>query len=225
MAVPKKSSLPRPSATTPPERRSRATATKQPDRLISRARRKFLRHFPKGFRDETYLDWERDYKWNAHLRWQDNLSEASFRRLLAYGRFDEIAKRASAIEFAPIFCFPSKKWPCAMRSALRLAHRPLHPPCLNSCMDQKSLKFDFQAGAFFDGLADAGYKDGSTMSVVFRTAEGNMSLMPELIKNVLAEKVDYLVVSTSPGVQRHRRLRRRCPCYAFPCKTIRSRRD
>lgn len=53
--------------------------------------------------------------------------------------------------------------------------------------------------AFFDGLADAGYKDGSTMTVVFRTAEGNMGLMPELIKNVLAEKVDYLVVSTSPG--------------------------
>src|SRR5664279_5827867 len=49
--------------------------------------------------------------------------------------------------------------------------------------------------AFFDGLADAGYKDGSTMSVVFRTAEGNMSLMPELIKDVLAEKVDYVVVS------------------------------
>ncbi len=53
--------------------------------------------------------------------------------------------------------------------------------------------------AFFDGLADAGYKDGSTMTVVFRTAEGNMGLMPELIKNVLAENVDYLVVSTSPG--------------------------
>lgn len=53
--------------------------------------------------------------------------------------------------------------------------------------------------AFFDGLSDAGYKDGSTMQVVFRTAEGNMSLMPQLIKEVLAEKVDYLVVSSSPG--------------------------
>jgi putative tryptophan/tyrosine transport system substrate-binding protein len=45
--------------------------------------------------------------------------------------------------------------------------------------------------AFFDGLADAGYKDGSTMTVVFRTAEGNMSLMPALINDVLAEKVDF----------------------------------
>jgi hypothetical protein len=77
MAVLKKSSLPRPSATTPSARRSRATVAKQPDRLISHARRKFLRHFPKGFRDETYLDWERDYKWNAHLRWQE-----SYRQIL-----------------------------------------------------------------------------------------------------------------------------------------------
>lgn len=29
-------------------------------------RRKFLRVFPDGFYDETYLDWERDYKEEAH---------------------------------------------------------------------------------------------------------------------------------------------------------------
>ena len=83
-------------------RRKRATparpaARRAPSRQALRTRRKFLRHFPGGFRDETYLDWERDYKWNAHLRWQDNLSEASFRRLLARGQFDEIAKRASGL--------------------------------------------------------------------------------------------------------------------------------
>jgi hypothetical protein len=31
-----------------------------------RCRRKFLRFFPDGFRDETYIDWERGYKWTAH---------------------------------------------------------------------------------------------------------------------------------------------------------------
>ena len=30
-----------------------------------RCRAKFLRHFIKGFRDETYIDWERNYKWSA----------------------------------------------------------------------------------------------------------------------------------------------------------------
>ena len=36
----------------------------------SRCRRKFLAVFPGGFRDETYLDWERDYKWATHKRWE-----------------------------------------------------------------------------------------------------------------------------------------------------------
>jgi len=31
-------------------------------------RRKFLRFFPGGFRDPTYVSWEREYKWSAHLR-------------------------------------------------------------------------------------------------------------------------------------------------------------
>ena len=79
--------------------------------------------------------------------------------------------------------------------------------------------------AFFDGLADAGYKDGSTMTVVFRTAEGNMSLMPGLINDVLAEKVDYLIVSSSPGCAAAQKATTdRCPCYASPCRTIRSER-
>lgn len=29
----------------------------------TRCRRKFHRFFPGGFRDETYIDWERGYKW------------------------------------------------------------------------------------------------------------------------------------------------------------------
>ena len=43
-----------------------------------KARRKFLHAFPDGFRDETYLDWERDYKWKAHLRWQKAQAKLAF---------------------------------------------------------------------------------------------------------------------------------------------------
>src|ERR1700733_7052948 len=35
-----------------------------------RGRRKFLRLCPGGFGDETYLNWERGYKWQAHRQWQ-----------------------------------------------------------------------------------------------------------------------------------------------------------
>jgi hypothetical protein len=64
----------------------------------ARCRRKFLRHFPGGFRDETYLDWERDYKWETHERWEEQLRRAEFRRLLKRGEFPEIASRAVRVE-------------------------------------------------------------------------------------------------------------------------------
>ena len=46
-----------------------------------RCKKKFLRFFPGGFRDETYIDWERDYKWTAHEQWQEQLSQAEMEAL------------------------------------------------------------------------------------------------------------------------------------------------
>jgi hypothetical protein len=63
-----------------------------------RCRHKFLRFFPGGFRDETYIDWERDYKWEAHERWEEALGQSEFRRLLRGGAFAEAANRAVRVE-------------------------------------------------------------------------------------------------------------------------------
>jgi hypothetical protein len=63
-----------------------------------RCRRKFLRFFPGGFRDATYLDWERDYKWQTHEAWDAALGRPEFRRLLRARRFAEIASRAVRVE-------------------------------------------------------------------------------------------------------------------------------
>ncbi|MEY2562828.1 MAG: hypothetical protein QOH88_1021 [Verrucomicrobiota bacterium] len=63
-----------------------------------RCRRKFLRFFKKGFRDETYLAWERDYKWETHQRWEEALNRNEFRRLLGKGEYTEIAARAVRTE-------------------------------------------------------------------------------------------------------------------------------
>ena len=63
-----------------------------------RCRRKFLRFFPDGFRDETYLDWERQYKWETHLRWEQALSKNEFHRLLRKREFFDIATRAVRVE-------------------------------------------------------------------------------------------------------------------------------
>lgn len=73
------------------------------DRLVAksgaqRARRKFLRYFPDGFRDETYIEWERGYKWETHKRWEDALGHDEFRALLARREYAEIATRAVRTE-------------------------------------------------------------------------------------------------------------------------------
>ncbi len=36
----------------------------------ARCRRKFLHYFKRGFQDETYFEWEREYKERAHAQWK-----------------------------------------------------------------------------------------------------------------------------------------------------------
>lgn len=84
-----------------------------------RCRRRFLRFFPGGFRDETYIAWEREYKWETHRRWQEVLGEAEFGRLLRRREYSEIAARAARVEqqsrHSMIFSFEKM----ALRDAVR----------------------------------------------------------------------------------------------------------
>ena len=82
-------------------------------------RRKFLRFFPKGFRDETYLAWERDYKWRAHEQWNEALNRATFQSLLRKKAFAEIAAHAVRIESRTNLLFSFEKM--ALRDAVKSA--------------------------------------------------------------------------------------------------------
>jgi hypothetical protein len=100
-------------------------AVGQRTRAISgpaRCRRKFLRFFPRAFRDETYIAWEREYKWETHQRWNEALGQPEFRRLLRAHEFSEIAARAVRVEqrsrHSMIFSFE--------KMALRDAVKPDH---------------------------------------------------------------------------------------------------
>ena len=94
-------------------RRERARAGTGP----ARARRKFLRFFPDGFRGEKYREWERGYKWEAHQRWREALGPGDFRRLLAAKQFAEVAARAVRIESRTNLLFSFEKM--ALRDAVR----------------------------------------------------------------------------------------------------------
>jgi hypothetical protein len=82
-----------------------------------RCRRKFLRFFPGGFADETYSDWERDYKWEAHERWMAALAPAAFRTLLRRRQFSQIASHAVTIESRTNLLFSFEKM--ALRDAVK----------------------------------------------------------------------------------------------------------
>lgn len=85
----------------------------------ARCRRHFLRFFPQGFRDETYLAWERDYKAEAHSRWDGALGRAVFGGLLKAERFQDIATRAIRTESRTNLLFSFEKM--ALRDAVRSA--------------------------------------------------------------------------------------------------------
>ena len=84
---------------------------------VARSRRKFLRFFPGRFRDPTYLDWELNYKWNAHQRWNELLGFTEYRELLQKRKFTEIATRALKIEARTNLLFSFEKM--AIRDALK----------------------------------------------------------------------------------------------------------
>ena len=96
-----------------------ATKTTPTDRKRARCKRKFLKYFPGGYRDETYIDWERDYKWEAHESWAEQLNPGEFQKLLKAGEHAEIAARAVRIESRTNLLFSFEKM--ALRDAVRPA--------------------------------------------------------------------------------------------------------
>ena len=82
-----------------------------------RCQERFLRFFPAGFRDETYLEWERNYKWDAHERLCAVLRRSALRSLIDAGDYLAIARHAVTIEARTNLLFSFEKM--ALRDALK----------------------------------------------------------------------------------------------------------
>lgn len=82
-----------------------------------KCRKKFLHYFPKGFRDQKYIDWERNYKVIAHLAWDESLSYEKYEQLLAQKKYSEIALAAVRIESRTNLLFSFEKM--ALRDAVK----------------------------------------------------------------------------------------------------------
>jgi hypothetical protein len=88
------------------------------DHKLLRCRKKFLFYFKKGFATAKYHDWEREYKWNAHVMWLELLNKKEFKSLLIAGDFKEIANRAARIESKTNLLFSFEKM--ALRDAVKM---------------------------------------------------------------------------------------------------------
>ena len=95
---------------------SSKTLRKRPSGAL-KSRRKFLYYFPGGFHDETYIDWERNYKWKAHQQWEELLNRNELRHLLKQKEYSEIAARAIRIESRTNLLFSFEKM--ALRDAVK----------------------------------------------------------------------------------------------------------
>jgi hypothetical protein len=82
-----------------------------------RCRKKFLYYFKKGFEDQTYKEWERNYKLDAHFKFQEELNKEAFQKLLKQHSYDEIAQKAVRIETKTNLLFSFEKM--ALRDAVK----------------------------------------------------------------------------------------------------------
>lgn len=87
------------------------------EKARKRCLKKFLHYFKAGYEDQKYFDWERGYKWNAHLQFQGELNEASFKKLLAQKEYEKVALTAVRIESRTNLLFSFEKM--ALRDALK----------------------------------------------------------------------------------------------------------
>ena len=81
--------------------------------------KKFLYYFKKGYRDQKYIDWERQYKLDAHFQFQQDLNKNDYEALLKEKKYEQIALTAVRIESKTNLLFSFEKM--ALRDAIKPA--------------------------------------------------------------------------------------------------------
>lgn len=86
-------------------------------KAMAKHKKRWLKFFPKSFKDQQYIDWERTYKWEAHKLFNQLLGKKQFSELMRAREYPEIANRALQVESRCNFLFSFEKM--ALRDALR----------------------------------------------------------------------------------------------------------
>ncbi len=91
--------------------------SKQIEKARRRCIKKFLFYFKKGFSDFKYLSWEREYKWNAYVQFQELLNKEMYSKLLKQAQYERISEIAIRIESKTNLLFSFEKM--ALRDAVK----------------------------------------------------------------------------------------------------------
>jgi len=86
-------------------------------RARKRCVKKFLHYFKKGYGDPKYLNWERQYKLDAHFQFRQVLNREAYAGLLEAKEYEKIALLAARIESKTNLLFSFEKM--ALRDAVK----------------------------------------------------------------------------------------------------------
>ena len=107
--------------------------------------KKFLYYFKKGYHDQKYLSWEREYKEAAHSQFQNLLNKSAFEYLLKLQKFESVAEIAVKIESKTNLLFSFEKM--ALRDAVKSPEgaKAFAIGLFNYIYSDKSLKSRFES--------------------------------------------------------------------------------
>jgi len=87
------------------------------EKARKRCKRKFIYYFPKGYHGEKFISWEREYKLEAHIRFQEAFNRAAYKTLLNRQEYEKIATQIVRIESKTNLLFSFEKM--ALRDAVK----------------------------------------------------------------------------------------------------------
>ncbi len=89
------------------------------EKARKRCKKKFLYYFPKGYQGQKFIDWEREYKLNAHIQFRQEYNQVTYKKLLLEKEYEKIAAGIVRIESKTNLLFSFEKM--ALRDAIKPA--------------------------------------------------------------------------------------------------------
>jgi putative ABC transport system substrate-binding protein len=102
-------------------------------------------------------------------------------------------------EFITLLGGAAALWPLGAPAQQVIADKKL--PIVGWLVTGSPTSYQHSLLAFRDGLAAAGYREGQNIRIEYRWAEGKVSRLPELARDLVREQVDVILAGGSVGAE------------------------